>query len=70
MKHNVMPSIVQMGQEELKQLVQEVKETVATEMSKPVSGKNSIKVKMKEQLQKGQGDIKFLIPSLYILLFN
>ena len=44
MKHNVMPSIVQMGQEDLKQLVQEVKETVATEMSKPVSGKNSIKV--------------------------
>lgn len=30
MKHNVMPSIVQIEAEELKQLVSEVKETVAT----------------------------------------
>jgi hypothetical protein len=44
MKHDVMPSIVQMGQEELQQLMKELKETVATDLSKPKSGKSSIKV--------------------------
>jgi len=44
MKHDVMPSVMQIGQEELDRLTKEVKETVATEISKSKSGKNSIKV--------------------------
>ena len=44
MKHDVMPSVIQIGQEELDQLTKEVKETVATEMSKSKGGKSSIKV--------------------------
>lgn len=33
MKSNVMPSLVQIGENELKQLVSEVKETIATDIN-------------------------------------
>ncbi|HVZ26851.1 MAG TPA: hypothetical protein VG842_12385 [Sediminibacterium sp.] len=42
MKSNVMPSIVQMEEGHLKQLVKEVKETIATDVVLPVkAGKNN-----------------------------
>lgn len=41
MKHDVMPSIVQMEAEELRQLVSEVKETVATGIKMPEIKKKS-----------------------------
>jgi hypothetical protein len=43
MKSNVMPSIVQIEANELKQLVSEVKETVATEMIRVNNAPKSVK---------------------------
>lgn len=42
MKSNVMPSIVQIEANELKQLVSEVRETVATGMGRVQTAKNTI----------------------------
>ena len=44
MKHDVMPSIVKMGKTPFKELVKEVKETVATDLAKPKTEKKSIRV--------------------------
>jgi hypothetical protein len=44
MKSDVMPSIVKMGPATLKELVKEVKETVAKDLGKARPGRNSIKV--------------------------
>jgi hypothetical protein len=41
MKNDVMPSIVQMGKDELKVLLTEVKETVATDFVMPKTNKKS-----------------------------
>ncbi|HMH31449.1 MAG TPA: hypothetical protein VK543_00375 [Puia sp.] len=69
MKHDVMPSIVQMGQEELQQLVQEVKETVATEMSKPKASKSSIKVVDLWNIHRSKRSAKSLMKSRAISNF-
>lgn len=44
MKHDVMPSIVQMDPEVLKTLLKEVKETVATEVRVPEKNKSTFRV--------------------------
>ena len=69
MKHDVMPSIVQMGQEELQQLVQEVKETVATEMSKPKVNKNTIKVVDVWNIHRSKRSANSLMKSRAISIF-